>query len=165
MTRLHGRLARGTRCLERAPNLHRQTATFIAALRHDRLCAPWLIDGPIDGVLFRTSIEQVLAQELLPGDLIIRDNLFSHKVSGIAQAIEQCGACLLCLPAYSPDLTPIRMASAKLKAAPRSAALTNFDGLLSALASPLDSLSPLRCQSFFRHAFYATLLTGKRSSA
>jgi len=157
MTRLHGRSARGTRCLGHAPHGHWQTATFIAALRHDRLCAPWLIDGPIDGVLFRTYIEQVLAPELLPGDLVICDNLSSHKVSGIAQAIEQCGARLLYLPAYSPDLNPIEMAFAKLKAALRSAAQTTFNGLLSALASALDSFSPLHCQNFFRHASYATV--------
>jgi transposase len=156
MTRLYGRSARGTRCLGRAPHGHWSTATFIAALRHDQLSAPWLIDGPIDGTLFRTYIEQVLAPELRPGDIVICDNLSSHKVSGVAQAIEQRGAHLFYLPAYSPDLNPIEMAFSKLKAALRSAAKNSFAGLVKALAKALPSFSPAHCSNFFRHASYPT---------
>ena len=156
MTRLYGRSARGRRCLGRAPHGHWHTATFIAALRHDRLSAPWLIDGPMDGILFLTYIEQVLAPELLPGDVVICDNLSSHKVSGVAQAIEKCGARLLYLPAYSPDLNPIEMAFSKLKAALRCAAKTTFEGLTEAVATALDSFSAAHCRNYFRHACYAT---------
>lgn len=156
MTRLYGRSARGTRCLGRTPHGHWQTATFIAALRHDRLSAPWLIDGPMDGILFLTYIEQILGPELRPGDLVICDNLSSHKVNGVAQAIEKRGAHLLYLPAYSPDLNPIEMAFAKLKTALRGAAQTTFDGLVHAVALALNSFSPSHCQNFLKHASYAT---------
>ena len=156
MTRLYGRSARGQRCLGRAPHGHWRTATFIAALHHDRLSAPWLIDGPMDGLLFRTYIEQVLAPELRPGDVVICDNLSCHKVSGVRQAIEQRGARLLYLPAYSPDLNPIEMAFAKLKSALRGASQTTFEGLVAAVAIALDSFSPDHCLNFFRHASYAS---------
>lgn len=156
MTRLYGRAARGKRCLGRAPHGHWKTATFIAALRHDRLSAPWLIDGPMDGLLFLTYIEKVLAPELCPGDVVICDNLSSHKVSGVAQAIEKCGARLLYLPAYSPDLNPIEMAFSKLKAALRRAEQNTFDGLVTALRTALASFSAVHCRNFFCHASYAT---------
>lgn len=156
MTRLYGRATRGQRCWGKAPHGHWSTATFIAALRHDRLSAPWIIDGPMDGTLFLTYLEKVLAPELQPGDLVICDNLSSHKVSGVKQAVESRGARLLYLPAYSPDLNPIEMAFAKLKAALRRAAQNTFSGLINALAEALDTFSPTHCSNFFRHASYAT---------
>jgi transposase len=156
MTRLYGRSARGQRCLGRAPHGHWSTATFIAALRHDRLSAPWIIDGPMDGTLFLTYLDQVLGPELQPGDLVICDNLSSHKVSGVAQVVEKSGARLLYLPAYSPDLNPIEMAFAKLKAALRRAAQNTFEGLTNAVAEALKTFSPTHCLNFFRHASYAT---------
>lgn len=152
MTRLYGRSARGKRCMGRVPHGHWQTATFIAALRHDRLSAPWLMDG----LLFRTYIEQVLAPELLPGDVVSCDNLSSHKVSGVAQALEKCGDRLLYLPTSSPDLNPIAMAFSKLKAELRSAAQTTFDGLVEAVGTALGSFSAVHCRNFLRHASYAT---------
>ena len=156
MTRLYGRSARGQRCAGRAPHGHWATATFIAALRHDRLSAPWIIDGPMDGTLFLTYLEKVLAPELQRGDLVICDNLSSHKVSGVQQAVEKTGAQLLYLPAYSPDLNPIEMAFAKLKAALRSAAQTTLQGLTKAVAKALKTFSPTHCSNFFRHASYTT---------
>jgi len=156
MTRLYGRATRGRRCLGRAPHGHWQTATFIAALRSDRLSAPWLIDGPMDGQLFLTYIQKILLPELIPGDLVICDNLSSHKVAGVRAAIESAGARLLYLPAYSPDLNPIEMAFAKLKAFLRAKAQTTFDGLLGALAEALETFSPAHCQNFFRHANYTS---------
>jgi len=110
----------------------------------------------MDGILFRTYIEQVLALELRPGDVVICDNLSCHKVFGVRQAIENRGAHLLYLPAYSPDLNPIEMAFAKLKSALRGASQTTFEGLVAAVAVALDSFSAAHCLNVFRHASYAT---------
>ena len=110
----------------------------------------------MNGPAFLAYVEQFLAPQLAPGDIVICDNLASHKVSGVAQAIEARSAHLLYLPAYSPDLNPIEMAFAKLKAHLRHAAQRSFDGLQAALAQALDSFSPDHCANFFRHANYAT---------
>ena len=107
MTRLYGRAERAERCLCSVPHGHWSTATFIAALRHDRLTAPFLLDGPMEGAMFLACVQHILAPELHRGDLVICDNLSSHKVAGVCEAIEACGAQLLYLPAYSPDLNPI----------------------------------------------------------
>ena len=110
----------------------------------------------MNGPAFLAYVEQFLAPELAPGDMVICDNLACHKVSGVAQAIAARGAHLLYLPAYSPDLNPIEMAFAKLKAHLRHAAQRSFDGLQAALAQALDSFSSDHCTNFFRHANYAT---------
>jgi transposase len=156
MTPLYGRSQRGQRCLAAVPHGHWHSSTFIAALRHDRLCAPWLLDGPMDGPAFLTYLREVLGPELTAGDLVICDNLPAHKVSGVAPIIEAFGASLLYLPPYSPDLNPIEMAFAKLKAALRQAAQRSFAGLVEALALALPSFSPSHCRNFFKHACYAT---------
>jgi transposase len=156
MTRLYGRSQVGERCLSAVPYGHWQSATFIAALRHDGIGAPWLVDGPMDGDLFLTYVRQVLAPELQPGDLVICDNLASHKVSGVKEAVAACGAELVYLPAYSPDLNPIEMAFSKLKALVRQAAARTWDQLLQATAQALETFSPQQCANFFRHAYYAT---------
>jgi transposase len=156
MTRQYGRSDRGQRCKSAVPHGHWHTATLVVALRHDRLCAPCLLDGPMNGPAFLAYVEQFLAPELGPGDIVICDNLSSHKVSGVVQAIEARGAHLLYLPAYSPDLNPIEMAFAKLKAFLRQSAQRTFQGLQDATAKALDSFSPAHCSNFFRHACYAT---------
>ncbi len=156
MGRLYGRALRGARCLGILPHGHWQTSTLIAALRHDRLGAPLLIDGPMDGAMFLAYVQQVLCLELRPGDLVICDNLSSHKVGGVAEAIESCGAELHYLPAYSPDLNPIEMAFAKLKAHLRAAAARTFPALVKATARALERFSPTHCRNFFQHAQYAT---------
>ena len=156
MSRLYGRSPRGERCLGGVPHGHWQTVTLVAALRHDGLCAPWILDGPMNGCAFLTYIKKVLGPELTPGDIVICDNLASHKVIGVGKAIEAMGASLLYLPAYSPDLNPIEMAFAKLKAALRASAQRNFDGLLAATATAIASFSSDHCLNFFRHALYAT---------
>ena len=138
------------------PHGHWRTSTLIAALRHDRIGAPLLIDGPMDGVMFLAYVQQVLCAELRPNDLVICDNLSCHKVSGVLEAITACGAELRYLPAYSPDLNPIEMAFSKLKALLRKATARNLPGLIKAAASALDSFSPDQCRNFFRHAEYAT---------
>ena len=156
MARLYGRSAVGARCLAKVPHGHWHTATLIAALRHDRLSAPWLLDGPMDGASFLTYVERVLGPELQPGDLVICDNLSSHKVAGVAEAIAARQALLQYLPAYSPDLNPIEMAFAKLKAALRQAAARDWTALVQATAHALQSFSASHCRNFFRHAQYAT---------
>ena len=156
MARLYGRSEIGERCLAKVPYGHWQTATFIAALRHDRLSAPWVVDGPMNGAAFLIYVRQVLCPELKPGDLVICDNLASHKVQGVAEAIASCGARLCYLPAYSPDLNPIEMVFAKLKALLRQAAARHWTDLLTAIATALDAFSADECLSFLRHAHYAT---------
>lgn len=156
MTRLYGRSERGQRCLAAVPHGHWQSATFIAALRHDRLTAPWLLDGPMDGPAFLTYLREVLGPELAPGDMVICDNLATHKVKGVQSTIAATGASLLYLPAYSPDLNPIEMAFAKLKTHLRQAAQRSFDGLIAALAQALPTFSSSHCLNFFKQARYAT---------
>lgn len=156
MGRLYGRAPGGRRCVGVLPHGHWQTSTLVAALRHDRISAPLLIDGPMDGVMFLAYVEHVLCAELCPKDLVICDNLSCHKVSGVLEAIHRRGAELHYLPAYSPDLNPIEMAFAKLKASLRKTAARSLPGLIKATARALDSFSPEHCGNFFRHAQYAT---------
>lgn len=129
---------------------------FIAALRHDRLTAPWLLDGPMAGPSFLIYLSEVLRPELTPGDIVICDNLATHKVKGVQHIIQAAGATLLYLPGYSPDLNPSELALAKLKASLRHAAQRTFQGFLDALASTLPSFSHSHCLNFFRHTHYAT---------
>ena len=156
MSRLYGRSARGERCRASVPYGHWQSSTFIAGLRHDRIIAPMLLDGPMDGNAFVEYVKQVLSPELKAGDMVICDNLSSHKVAGVREAIEARGAELLYLPAYSPDLNPIEMAFSKLKAILRQQAQRSFEGLLQATSIALDRFSPKECINFFNHANYAS---------
>ena len=130
MTRLYGRCPRGERLVAPVPWGHWKTTTFVGALRQDGLIAPCAFDGPINGETFRAWVEQFLVPELKPGDIVILDNLSSHKVEGVRTAIENAGARLLYLPAYSPDLNPIEQWFAKLKALLRKAAARTFDALI-----------------------------------
>jgi transposase len=156
MTRLYGRSELGARCLGAVPHSHWSTATFIAALRHDRLSAPVLFDGPMEGALFLAYVTRVLVPELRRGDIVICDNLSSHKVQGARQAIAACGAELLYLPPYSPDFNPIELAFSKLKTLLRQAAERSFCALLRALSMALAAFPPSDCRNFLRHANYAT---------
>jgi transposase len=156
MIRRYGRAPTARRCLDRVPHGSWRTATFLAALRHDRLTAPLLIDGPLDGDLFLAWVRQSLGPTLQTGDLVICDNLSSHKVTGVRAALAVHGAELLYLPAYSPDLNPIEQAFAKLKAALRAAATRRWEELLHATAAALTTFTPTHCANFFRHAHYAT---------
>jgi putative transposase len=122
MAPLRGWAARGQRLIGRAPFGHWNTMTFVGALRHDGIIAPWVIDGPINGESFRTYVEQVLVPELRPDDIVVMDNLGSHKAPAIRQAIRAAGAKLFYLPASSPDLNPIEQVIAKLKHLLRKAA-------------------------------------------
>lgn len=154
--RRYGRAATTARCRDRVPHGHWRTATFLAALRHDRLTAPLLLAGPLDGALFLAYVQQGLGPTLQPGDLVIGDNLSSHKVPGVRAALAKYGAARLYLPPYSPDFNPIELAFAKLKAALRAAAARGWDELLQATAAALATFTPEHCANFFRHAQYAT---------
>ena len=114
MARLVGWAPRGERLVGRVPHGHWKTTTFLAGLRHDRIVAPLVVNGAIDGEIFRAWVEQALAPTLVPGDIVVADNLSSHKVAGVREAIEACGGSIMFLPAYSPDLNPIEQFFAKL---------------------------------------------------
>ena len=154
MARRHGRMRRGQRLVAAVPHGHWKTTTFLAALRHDRIAAPCVFDGAINGERFRAWIEQALAPTLRPGDLVIMDNLGAHKVQGVRDAIEARGARLLYLPPYSPDLNPIEQAFAKLKALLRTAATRTVDALWQAIGQALDAFSPAECSHYLAHAGY-----------
>ncbi|HKK01541.1 MAG TPA: IS630 family transposase [Desulfuromonadales bacterium] len=154
MARLRGWAPRGRRCRASVPHGHWKTTTFTAGLRLDGIAAPMLLDGPMHGMAFRAYVEQVLAPELSPGDIVVMDNLPAHKVAGVRQAIEAAGAQLLYLPPYSPDFNPIEMAFSKLKAMLRKAAARTVDDLWDAIAQAIDVFTADQCQNFFAAAGY-----------
>jgi transposase len=130
------------------------TTTFIAALRHDEITAPCVFDGPMDGASFLTYVKHFLAPVLHKGDIVVMDNLASHKVAGVKEAIEQAGATLRYLPAYSPDLNPIEQVFAKLKAALRKAAARTFDALIQAIAQALGDFTSQECANYLANSGY-----------
>jgi transposase len=142
MTRLYGRCPRGERLVSPVPWGHWKTTTFIGALRQNGLVAPCAFDRPINGEKFRAWVEQFLVPELKPGDIVVLDNLSSHKVAGVRTAIERAKARRLYLPPYSPDLNPIEQGFAKRKALLRKAAARTFDALINASASALKAFTP-----------------------
>lgn len=154
MTRCYGRARRGQRLVANVPHGHWKTSTFLAALRHDKITAPCIIDGAINGETFRAYIEQFLVPTLAPGDIVIMDNLSSHKVAGVGQAIEATGAILLYLPPYSPDLNPIEQFFAKLKHWLRKAAKRTIDAVYDAIGPILDTVSSAECANYFANAGY-----------
>lgn len=155
MTRLGGRARRGQRYRARAPLGRWGTQTFVAALRHDGLTAPWVIDRPMDRQIFETWIETQLAPTLEPGDVVILDNLSSHKSEKAKAILKQRGAWFLFLPPYSPDLNPIEMAFAKLKAHLRRIGARTIDDLSKAVGSICDLYSADECWNYFHAAGYA----------
>jgi transposase len=128
--------------------------TFLAALRLDRIDAPWLLDGPINGERFRIYVEKVLAPTLAPGDIVIMDNLGSHKGAAVRLAIRKAGARLIFLPKYSPDLNPIEQFFAKLKHHLREAQARTRDAVCDAIATTLAAVSSAECSNYFAHAGY-----------
>lgn len=155
MARAYGRCRRGKRLIGRVPGGHWKTTTFVAALRCDAITAPFVIDRPINAIIFRAYIEQCLAPTLEPGDIVVMDNLSSHKGAAVREAIEARGARLVFLPPYSPDLNPIEMVFAKLKALLRMAAVRTVDDLWNRIGTVLDAFPPDECRNYFRHAGYA----------
>lgn len=156
MTRLYGRSLSSERCIDYAPHGHWHTNTFIAALRHDRIDAPILFDGPMNAVTFLQYIEQILAPTLNPGDIVICDNLSSHKGSEVRETLQEVGADIVYLPPYSPDMNPIEMVFAKIKAYLRGNPSDSFERIVKRLAESLDSFSEAICSNLFTHAKYSS---------
>lgn len=154
MIKTTGWAPKGERLVDHAPFGHWNTQTFIAALRHDRLDAPWVIPGAINAELFATYIETQLAPSLSSGDVVILDNLSSHKTPRAARALREVGAWFLFLPPYSPDLNPIEMAFSKLKALIRKAAARTYDDLWRAAGQVCDLFSPTECANYLAAAGY-----------
>ena len=154
MAPLHGWTARGERLIGKAPCGHWNTMTFIAALRHDRIEAPWLLDRPVNGDRFLAYVENVLVPTLHPGDIVVMDNLPSHKGRAVREALRRVGAKLLFLPKYSPDLNPIEQVFAKLKHLLRKAAARTKEDVSDAIAAILDGLTAEECANYFRNSGY-----------
>jgi transposase len=157
MAPLRGWGPRGQRLPARVPHGHWQTLTLIAALRHDRVDAPCVIDGPINGMLFTAYVEQFLAPTLAPGDIVILDNLGSHKGKAARAAVRARGAHLIFLPPYSPDLNPIEQLFAKAKHWMRHAEERNHEATWRRVGQLLDIVSPAECANYLRHAGYASV--------
>jgi transposase len=154
MAALRGWAPCGARLRASVPQGRWKTMTFLAALRRDRVEAPWLIDGPIDGASFRTYVEQILVPTLKPGDIVILDNLGSHKGKAVRAAVRAAGARLLFLPKYSPDLNPIEQLFAKLKHWLRTAAARTPDAVCDAIGRILDTVVSSECRNYFTNAGY-----------
>lgn len=156
MTRSHGWAPRGERLIAKVPHGKWKTTTFLAALRHDRIEAPCLLDGPINGERFLAYVEQALAPTLRPGDVVILDNLGSHKGKAVRRAIRKAGAHLIFLPKYSPDLNPIEQVFAKLKTLLRKAEARTVDTICTAIGELLDSFTPQECANYLTNAGYVS---------
>jgi transposase len=157
MTRRYGRAPRGQRLVAAVPHGHWKISTFVAGLRTSGLTAPLVVDGAMNGDIFRAYVEQILAPTLKPGDIVILDNLASHKVAGVREAINARGASLVYLPPYSPDLNPIEQAFAKLKALLRKIAARTVSTLWDALGDVLDRFTPQECANYLANAGYVPL--------
>lgn len=156
MTRRYGRCPVGQRLLCRVPQGHYQTTTMIAAIRLKGPQAPWLFEGPMDGQLFLAWVKQGLVPVLQPGDVVILDNLSTHKVAGVEPTIEAAGARLEYLPPYSPDFNPIENMWSKVKQAMKGHEPRNARQLFKAAGAAFESVTAADCQGFFLNAGYAT---------
>jgi transposase len=154
MTRTYGRSQQGTRVIQQVPNGRWETTTFLGALRADGFVAPLTADGPINGRLFLAWVEQHLVPTLSAGDIVVMDNLSSHKVTGVREAIEKAGAELRYLPPYSPDLNPIELAFAKLKKLLRDGAERTIDKLWDLCGRLLETFTSTECRNYFKHCGY-----------
>ena len=157
MTRTHGRAPRGERLLAKVPHGHWQTMTFVAALRCDQITAPMVLDQPMNGEWFRAYVEQALVPTLRPGDVVVLDNLGSHKGQAVRRAIRNAGAHLVFLPPYSPDLNPMEQAFAKLKTLLRKAEERCVETVWRSIGRLLDQFSPTECQNYLTNSGYASI--------
>jgi transposase len=157
MTPLRGWSPRGERLKAKAPFGRWKTMTFIAALRCDRIDAPCLFDGPINGEAFAAYVTTFLVPTLKEGDVVILDNLGSHRGKAVRRAIRAVGARLVFLPKYSPDLNPIEQVFSKLKHMLRKAQARSYDGLLAAVAQLLDTYSPAECANYLENSGYGVI--------
>lgn len=154
MAPLRGWAPKGQRLPGRVPYGHWNTMTFLAALRHDRIDAPWLLDGAIDQASFQAYVEHVLAPTLGPGDLVVADNLACHKHPAVRQTIRRTGARLILLPKYSPDLNPIEQVFAKLKHLLRKAAARSSDAVCDTIGILLETYTPQECANYLANSGY-----------
>ena len=154
MARLRGRAPKGERLRAGIPHGHWKTSTFVAGLRVDGIAAPMILDGPINRDAFQAYVDQVLVPELRCGDVVVMDNLSSHKGPAVRRAIEAAGASILYLPPYSPDFNPIENAFAKLKALLRKAAERTVGELWDRIRLVLDAFTPAECANYFKAAGY-----------
>jgi transposase len=154
MAPLRGWGPRGRRLIAKVPHGRWKTMTFLAALRHDRIDAPWFLEGPINGESFRLYVEKVLLPTLRPGDIVILDNLGSHKGKAVRQLIRSAGAKLFFLPKYSPDLNPIEQVFAKLKHLLRKAAARTVDAVYAAIAEALEAFKPEEYTNYLANSGY-----------
>jgi transposase len=156
MAPLRGWGLRGRRLEAHVPQGHWVTLTFVAALRCDRMTAPCVFDGPINGLSFLAYVEQVLVPTLKPGDIVVMDNLGSHKSQAVRRAIRAAGAKLFFLPAYSPDLNPIEQVFAKLKHLMRAAQPRTVEETWRKAGALIDIVSPNECSNYFANSGYAS---------
>ena len=154
MARRYGRALRGERCRAPVPHGHWKTTTLVGALRLEGMTAPMVLDGAMHGAAFLAYVEQVLAPTLIPGDIVIMDNLPAHKPAAVRRAIEAAGSELRFLPPYSPDFNPIEMAFSKLKAFLKKTAVRTINDLWDAIAIGIDTFTPTECQNYFAAAGY-----------
>ena len=154
MARTHGRCNRGERLRMGFPHGHRKTTTLVVGLRNTRMVAPLVIDGPINGEWFEAYVAQVLVPTLKPGDVVILDNLSSHKRPAAREMIEAAGARMMFLPPYSPDFNPIEKAFSKLKALLRKAAERTVSGLWDRIGQLIEFVEPQESRNFFNSCGY-----------
>jgi transposase len=156
MTRLYGRAPGGTRCVDRTPCGHWQTMTLLSAMRRDGVIAPAtaVIDGPLNGPAFLSYVQQCLAPALRPGDVVVMDNLASHKIAGVREAIEAAGCDLWYLPPYSPDLNPIEKLWSKVKAWLRRIGATTFQAVSHTIGDALRAVALDECSNYLRSCGY-----------
>ena len=154
MVRSRGRSRRGTRLVGRVPHGHWKITTFVAGLRQDEIAAPFVIDRPMNSVIFLTYVTRCLVPTLKAGDIVVMDNLKPHKTAGVREAIEAAGAKLLYLPPYSPDLNPIELLFAKLKALLRKYAERAIEALWHRIGKLLDEITASECTGYLRHDGY-----------
>jgi transposase len=155
MTRLYGRAPQGKRLVDKVPHGHWKTTTFICGLRYDGVTAPFVLDGPMDGPHFLAYVEQILAPTLKKGQIVFLDNVSTHKVDGVEEAIEARGARAVFLPAYSPDLNPIEQLFARLKSFLRKMKARTVETLWRAISSFLKEVSKDECKAYLANAGYA----------
>ena len=156
MAPLRGWGPRRKRLIAHVPHGHWKTMTFLAALRRDRIDAPWVLDGPINGEAFKTYVRNELLKTLKPGDIVVLDNLGSHKGKAVRNMIRNAGAHLMFLPPYSPDLNPIEQAFAKMKTLLRKADARTIEQTWRTIGALLDCFTPTECANYFKNAGYAS---------
>ena len=156
LTRLYGRAPVGERLVAKVPHGHWNTATILSAIRLRGPFAPAVFDGPVNADAFRAYVRQVLGPALVPGEIVVMDNLAAHKAAGVQEAIESAGASVLYLPPYSPDFNPIENMWSKVKTHLRSLAARTFDTICEAVAESLDHITQNDCKGYFQNCGYAT---------